>query len=323
MRAVLTLVPVGMVAGVSLAGCGETLAPAPGSCTAPAAPLHHVDYELQVVPDTLLWYRGTPLQDLDAYPQDEDGVILYDLDGRYIYHTIQVAQKGLRFAANYDRTGEPVYLERAVAHAARLLEDADTVDGALYFPYPFDFELHGNTGHVMADPWYSGMAQSQIMSLMLRLHELEGAPGYLEAAHRIMPTFERLPPDADPYTVRVDCEGYYWVEEYPREPSTQTLNGFIFGVWGLYDYWAATGDETAERLVKASLATLKRYLPDFRVAGEPSYYCLSHRAQIPNYHVTHIEQLLYLFRLSGDEYFRETLYQFAGDTGYEVPEWWW
>lgn len=306
-----------------LTGCGQATEPAPESCGPGSEVLHRVDYDLKIVPDSLLWYRGTPLQDLDAYPQDANGVILYEMEGRYIYNTIQVAQKGLRFATNYERTGEAVYLERSLAHAAHLLAHADTVDGALYFPYPFEFELHGNTGDVMPDPWYGGMAQSQIMSLLLWLHALTGEAHYLEAAHRIMPTFVRYPPEAEPHTVRIDCEGYYWVEEYPREPSTQTLNGFIFGLWGLHDYWRVTGDETAEDLVKAGLATLKRYLPEFRVPGESSYYCLSHRAQIPNYHVTHIEQLLYLFRLSGDEYFREVLYQLAQDTGYEVPEWWW
>lgn len=38
---------------------------------------------------------------------------------------------------------------------------------------------------------------------------------------------------------------------------------------------------------------------------------------------THIEQLMYLFRITGDEYFRETLYDLAEDTGYQVPDWWW
>lgn len=307
---------------LALTGCGHPAEPPPELCVAPSEPLHQVEYDLRMLPDRLMWYRGTALQDLDDYPQDEEGVILYLLDGRYIYNTILVAQKGLWFAANYEQTGDDRYLGRSMAHAAWLLEEADTIDGALYFPYLFDFELHGNTGEVMTDPWYGGMAQGQIMSLMIRLHELTGSPVYIEAADRILPTFLRFPPDAEPYTSRIDCAGYYWVEEYPREPSTRTLNGFIFGLWGIYEYWRATGDPTAEGLVRAGLATLKRYLPDFRVEGEPSHYCLAHRIQIAAYHTIHIEQLLYLYRLSGDEYFRETLFEFAEDTNFQVPDWW-
>jgi hypothetical protein len=294
-----------------LGACGDPTGGLAG-CGPPVGPPHQVDYALVDLPDDRLWYRGTALQSFDNYPQDEDGVVLYEYDGQQYYNPVSIAQRGMWFADNYRRTGDTRYLERARAHADRLLLEAHRINGALYLPYAFEFRLHGGTD-LMENPWYSGMAQGQALSLFLRLHEMTGHEPYMDAAHDLMPSFHLLHGEADPYVARIDCEGYYWIEEYPQEISTGTLNGFIFGVWGVYEYWRATGDEGAERLVKASLATLKRYLPDFRVPGEPSLYCLKHRAQYELYHTIHIQQLEYLHRLSGDPFFPEVAELFLSD----------
>lgn len=272
-----------------------------------------VDYEPALLDESQLWYRGTALQSFDDYPQDEDGVVVNEYDGGIYYNPVSMAQRGMWFADNYRRTGDERYLERSEAHARRILLEAHEIDGALYLPYEFDFPLHGNPEQLMEAPWYSGMAQGQALSLFLRLHDMTGREEYRDAADRLMPTFFRLHGDVDEFVARIDCEGYYWIEEYPMEVSTETLNGFIFALWGVYEYWRTTGDEGAKQIVRASLATLKHYLPEFREPGEPSYYCLKHRAQYPRYHRIHVRQLEFLDRLSGDPYFSEQAELFASD----------
>ena len=304
-RLILPLVP------LALAACDPSSPIEVQTCTPPPGSPFEVAYQPVHLPDSLLWYRGTALQSFDDYPQDEDGVIVYEYDARLYYNPVQIAQRGMWFGDNYRRTGDARYLERSEAHAARLIADAVEVDGALYLPYHFDFRLHNRPDQVMEAPWYSGMAQGQALSLFLRLHEMTGKEVYRTAADGLMASFHRLHGSAAEYVARVDCEGYYWIEEYPMEISTQTLNGFIFAFWGVYEYWRATGDEEAARLVRASLATLKHYLEAFRVQDEPSYYCLKHEVQYPRYHMIHIRQLHYVHRLSGDPYFAEMAEQFA------------
>lgn len=299
------------------AGCDSPVSPEPPECEPHPGPAPVVEYSLVNVPDSSLWYLGTPLQSFDDYPQDRDGVILFNYDGRDYYNPVQIAQRGIWFGDNYRRTGDVRYLERSEAHARRLLADAVEVEGALYLPYTFDFRLHGKKDQVMRAPWYSGMGQGQALSLFLRLHEATGREAYREAADGLMKSFHRLAGDGEPSVARLDCEGYYWIEEYPMTVSTKTLNGFIFGVYGVYEYWRATGDEEAERLVRASLATLKRYLPEFRDPGNPSYYCLKHRIQYPRYHNVHIAQLWYLHRITHDPYFDQMSDQFATDFTYD------
>lgn len=300
-------------------GCDSPAAPEVEEvpeCAPHPGPAPVVDYALINVPDSSLWYLGTPLQSFDDYPQDEEGVILFTYDGLEYYNPVQVAQRGIWFGDNYRRTGDARYLERSEAHANRLIADAVEVEGALYLPYRFDFRLHGNKAQVMRAPWYSGMGQGQALSLFLRLHEWTGRAVYREAADGLMKSFLRLHGDGEPSVARLDCEGYYWIEEYPMEVSTKTLNGFIFGIYGVYEYWRVTGNEEAERLVLASLATLKRYLPEFRDPGSPSYYCLKHRAKYPRYHSIHIAQFRYVHRFTQDPYFKQMADQFATDFTY-------
>ena len=56
-----------------------------------------------------------------------------------------------------------------------------------------------------------------------------------------------------------DKEGFVWYEEYPsleNEPP-HVLNGFIFALFGLYDYYKATESEEALELFNQGIKTLK------------------------------------------------------------------
>ena len=43
-----------------------------------------------------------------------------------------------------------------------------------------------------------------------------------------------------------DEHGNLWFEEYIVSPPTHILNGFMWAAWGVYDYFLATGDPTAQ-----------------------------------------------------------------------------
>jgi hypothetical protein len=185
------------------------------------------------------------------------------------------------------------------------MEEAIVVDGVPYFPTRFDFDLHQIPGELMKAPWFSGMAQGQALSLFVDLHRLTGEPRFLEAAHSTFQSFLRPRDRHETFTVEVDAEGYYWVEEYAREIRNLVLNGFVFALFGLVDYYGYTGSEEARLLAQASLTTLRDNVHLYRVPGEPSKYCLSHERQIGNYHALHIELMGQLTAISGDPFFRQ------------------
>ncbi len=264
---------------------------------------------------TDIWFAGYGITDTTAYPQDADGVRLFERDGRLHYHPVGVAGHGLRLLGNHRTTGEGPWLALARSHADRLIEQADSLDGALYFPYTYEQILHGNEEDRLTAPWYSGMAQGLAISLFARLHEVTGDPGYLEAADAVLPTFFRRRGDHEVFTVEVADDGYYWIEEYPTETPSRVLNGFVYAVCGLHDYWRVSGDDLAGRFVAASVTTLMRHVEEYRVPGAPSYYCLGHRVQLPAYHDIHLLQMDYLEAMTGLAFFGVVHDSLSSDAG--------
>jgi hypothetical protein len=214
------------------------------------------------------------------------------------------AQDGLYALSDHRLTGEARYLERAVLNAQRLIDRHVLVEDAWYYPYPFDFLLHGRGDFAMRAPWFSGMAQGQVLSLFTRLNEVTGDQKWLDAAVATFNSFRYAPTQDLPSTVNIDSSGYLWLEEYPRWPtsdSDRTLNGHVFSAFGLYDYHMRTGDPLARDLWNGALANTRWHLPNgFRNPNYASFYCLAHGITPADYHEIHQEQMLYLHAGTGD-----------------------
>jgi hypothetical protein len=246
------------------------------------------------------------------YPADRNGVPVAMRKGKAYLHPVTAAQQGLRQLATYVKTKDPVFLDRAQVIADALVAAGVKADGALWIPYRFDFNLHGKAADVMRAPWYSGMAQGQVLSLVSRLYELTGKASDLDAARRIFASFAVVGMRSKPWVSWVEGR-YLWIEEYPGKPPDHTLNGFIFALYGIYDFYEVTHSAAAERVFQGGLTTVRHYLPEFRNPGGISHYCLLHRALSPKYHHIHIGQLRQLRIMTGDAYFATMAALFASD----------
>lgn len=119
--------------------------------------------------------------------------------------------------------------------------------------------------------------------------------------------------DSHPWTVFIDENKYYWIEEYPWIEYTQALNGFIYAIYGLYEYYLLTNDFYCKVLLQAAITTIRHNIQKYRIENAISYYCLRHKGQIATYHMFHIEQLQMLYKITGDTFFRETADLFYND----------
>ena len=255
---------------------------------------------------------------IDAYPSvigtqfevNQAGVAVYQIPGGApVLHPVNAAQRGIGELNIYLQSRDPTALEQARSAADALIEDGVYRDGALYFPYRFDIAVGIGS---MRSPWYSGMAQGQALSLLVRLTQVTGDDRYLQAAQAVVGTFEL--DRSGPQTVHVDAEGYYWVDEYVMDPPDPVLNGFIFALFGLYDDWSATGDERALRYFRAGATTVLYNVHRYRDAGHLSWYDLDHRQRAkPGYHDVHVTQLLLLAQMTGDTRFTEWSALLQGD----------
>ncbi|MDR3079463.1 MAG: D-glucuronyl C5-epimerase family protein [Streptomyces sp.] len=246
-----------------------------------------------------------------TYHLDANGVYLYyAADGRVYDHPVGQAQFGLGCISSYRTETDParkaVFLARAKAQADRLIAKHFEARGAWWFPYPFDFTHTVHSGVSYKAPWYSGMAQGEAISLFAQLSQLDGVcdqdrARYLAAADAAFASLQ-VADDGYPWAVNVNRVGHIWIQEYPgAEPGTgdYTYNGMIFAMFGLWDYYVATGSAEAAALYDGCATTINRYFSLLRNQRWFSYYCQTHRIPAPTYHQHHIELMLQMHRQTG------------------------
>ena len=174
--------------------------------------------------------------------------------------------------------------------------------GLAVWNHHFDWEYRDT----LKAPWYSGLAQGQGISVLVRAHEESGNGAYLDAARRAYASFEHTLSEGG--IAFVDECGDLWFEEYVVSPPTHILNGFIWALWGVYDYFLATKESTAHGLfsrgVRTLLHNLDRYDLGFWSLYEQSGTRLPMVAS-PFYHRLHIVQLRVMHRLTGENKFAE------------------
>ena len=227
--------------------------------------------------------------------------------GSRVDHPVAYAQYGISALLEYQSTGERIWLDRAVRHAQRLEQMHTDRGDAWYFPYLFDWAYTGKTLHA---PWWSAMAQGEALSLFVRLHEQTGDERWRSAADHTWLSLTQSRSPAEPWATMTDG-GLLVFEEYAGNlPPLRVLNGHIFALFGVYDYWRLTGDAGAASYLDGAATTVLAVMPEIRVTGGISYYCWQEACrqevwQNPTYHVIHSWQLDTVARLTGDARFSQ------------------
>jgi hypothetical protein len=253
-------------------------------------------------------YAGQRAPRVDTKPHDANGVRKVIIDGRYYDHPVAQAQWGISNVNSYIATKDAFYLRRAIANARQIVAarvSVQTAEGtAWFFKYPFDFALHSGTAFTERAPWYSGMAQGLAISLFTRLLKVDpaNAAQWRTNANAAYRSFLVRPTSTAPWVVHVDSSGYLWLDEYPvgSRPGQAdlTLNGHLFAVLGLFDYYQLTGSAGALRLFDGATTMAMRYIETFRTVNWISRYCLAHSVRSTGYHRVHVGQLRLVYRMT-------------------------
>ena len=242
--------------------------------------------------------------DYDGH-HDGAGLPMLDYHGKIglQYNPIAIAQWGL---ANHSLLQETRDAERRAKFllASDWLRDhlEQNTSGLWVWNHHFDWEYRSP----LRAPWYSGLAQAQGISLLVRAHRETGAEVYLETAARAFQSF--LKPVENGGVTFTDEHGDIWFEEYIVSPPTHILNGFIWAAWGVYDYFLATGDNAAHDLFLRAVKTLRENLSRYDLGFWSLYEQSGTRLPMvasPFYHRLHIVQLRVMRMLTGEEIFVE------------------
>ena len=244
-------------------------------------------------------------------PFDERGIPVLDYRGEIgrQYNPIAIAQYGLarfnRWCATRADDDRTAWLNVAEWLAGNLRPNAHGVH--VWFHH-FDWPYR----EVLRSPWYSGLAQGNGVSLLVRAAQATQHQSFAAAAHRAYESFEH--PIASGGVTVVDDQGDLWIEEYLVNPPSHILNGFIWSAWGVYDYARWSGRRDAHALWDRCVATLARRADEFD-AGFWSLYespCGGRRMLAsPYYHRLHITQFRVMHALTGIDGFAATAERYA------------
>ena len=206
------------------------------------------------------------------------------------YNPIAIAQYGLaRFNRWADAGRSAVDQESWQAAADWLVTGMrPNASGVPVWMHDFDWPYR----EMLRAPWYSGLAQGAGLSMLVRAAVATDHARYSAAAHA---AFESLRRDvSDGGVLATDEAGDVWIEEYVVSPPSHILNGFMWGLWGVYDYAKWSGSSDASALWHSCVGTLQRRLGDFDI-GWWSLYEAPHNGQqmlaSRYYHCLHIAQL--------------------------------
>jgi len=234
---------------------------------------------------------------------DSSGIPMLDYRGAIglQYNPIAIAQWGL---ANYNRfreTGDESRGQKTLKAADWLCANLEQNSHGLWvWNHHFDWEYRDT----LKAPWYSGLAQGQGVSLLLRAHAHASDKKYLHAAERAFVPLTRLITGGG--VLSEDQAKNLWIEEYLVDPPTHILNGFIWALWGVYDMFLVTGENAHRALYERGLRTLERNLQAYDTGFWSLYEQSGTRLKMvasPFYHRLHIVQLRVMHRLTGEDQF--------------------
>jgi heparosan-N-sulfate-glucuronate 5-epimerase len=245
---------------------------------------------------------------------DPSGIPMLDYRGvlGLQYNPIAIAQYGLGNFNLFLQTGDAGRRRKFLRASDWLVTNLEVnAAGLAVWHHHFDWEYRTT----LTAPWYSGLAQGQGISLLVRAATEARDGAYLEAAQRAFVSLQKTVEQGG--VLFEDEHGHVWIEEYVVSPPTHILNGFMWAMWGVYDYWLATGDSAAKRLFDRSMETLTAHLRDYDTGFWSLYEQSGTRMKMlasAFYHRLHITQLKVLWRLTGDEVFARFAEKWEGYT---------
>jgi hypothetical protein len=245
-------------------------------------------------------------------PHDAQGIPLLNYYGAIglQHNPIAIAQWGLGNYNVFVRTRSCEALSKFLKASDWLCERLEENSRGLHvWNHYFDWEYR----QTLKAPWYSGLAQGQGISLLVRAHAESGDQKYLNSAALAFRSF--LADVASGGVSFEDSEKNIWFEEYVVSPPTHILNGFIWAAWAVYEYFLATGLRDAMTLFAAAVKTLETNLARYDL-GFWSRYELSATLlpmiASPFYHRLHVTQLRVMHRITSGKIFDQYAERWEG-----------
>ena len=221
------------------------------------------------------------------------------------YNPIAIAQWSLGNYNLWKKNNTGKHYKRFIKGAKWLNENLELNEHNIHvWQHHFNWVYKEN----LTNPWYSGLAQGQGLSVLCRAYHTTGDDKYFDSIEKVYKSF--LIDIKDGGVTFKDKQGNIWIEEYiMKSDPTHILNGFIWGLWGIYDYWLLTKNKDVSKLFHRYVKTIDNNINEYDIG----YWSLYEIANLPInmrastfYHRLHIVQLQILFKMTENTIFEST-----------------
>lgn len=237
---------------------------------------------------------------------DEKGVMMLDYLGTVgkQYNPCAVAQYGLGLLSRYYQTKENKWKEKAMIQADWLIDQMRfTPKGIARLEYVFEY---GSYQMIQEKNYISGIAQAQALSFLTRIDQITHEDRYRKGINGLFQSF--LYPIQEGGVINYDSQGRLYIEEILTERVSCVLDGFMYGIFGVYDYYLFTGDKQAKRIFEQACCTLSDILPEYDLKFWSRADCYLDHPKMPAsafYHNVHICQLDALYTITQNKTFKK------------------
>ncbi|MDA3780399.1 MAG: D-glucuronyl C5-epimerase family protein [Bacteroidales bacterium] len=225
----------------------------------------------------------------------------FELHGDSVYYPIQYGRYAVELYRGY-------YDSRDTAYLSKFLVFANFIKNQFTDYGKFGVWLcEGNyPSYNLIKPWPSAMAQGYCISAMYSAYTITNNEKFMEIAVKALESFSVSVEEGG---VVSDINGMVFYEEYPGLPSKHVLNGFIFSLAGLFNFYENTGNKKAFKYFLDGVNSLENLLEEFDT-GYASLYLLDGKNNLATakkgdkYHEIHIGQLAWLYKVTGKDQFK-------------------
>ena len=149
-------------------------------------------------------------------------------------------------------------------------------------------------------PWFSAMAHGLAIQVIIKAHEITHDIRYLIAAKSLLNAFfVEVKHGGITYK---DSSNDWWYEEYSSNDKnikiSRVLNGMLFTVLGIYDYYKYTNDNDAKLLFDKGVNSIIKEIAKYNDNGYSYYDLLGNPAD--KYHKIHVDLLKKIYDLTGE-----------------------
>jgi len=256
---------------------------------------------MQDIEKTITYFAaGNTASDKMAILKDYDGgnlaYVYYPNYGVH-FNPVTTANMGIEHYGKGNHEKVVKITDELIAHAI----EREYPDVGSYYIWENYFDLEFGAQKFEA-PWTSGMAQGLILDLIGKSYEITKDKKYLLAGEKVLNSF-RVPWSEGGVT-DYDEHGN-WYLEVAATNKLRILNGFLFTLDSLHNYYKQTGNTKAQKLFYVGASEAKAHIQDYDLGYWSNYSLVEGNKASFEYHKIHTTLLYRLYDTTEEPVFKE------------------